>query len=74
VDAHLQLSQSEHLNPVDHPHVYDYTAQRQNLKFFSLANHVLLVAVFVLAFKKGYIKIEVVDEENPQEASDDYTI
>jgi hypothetical protein len=33
-----------------------------------------LIAVFALAFKKGYITIEVVDEENPQENQDDYTI
>jgi hypothetical protein len=33
-----------------------------------------LIAVFALAFKKGYITIEVVDEENPQETQDDYTI
>jgi hypothetical protein len=35
---------------------------------------VALVAVFALAFKKGYITIEPVDEENPQETQDDYTI
>jgi hypothetical protein len=34
----------------------------------------LIIAVFAFAFKKGYITIEVVDEENPQENSDDYTI
>jgi hypothetical protein len=34
----------------------------------------VLVFLFALAFKKGYIKIEVMDEEKPQEASDDYTI
>jgi hypothetical protein len=33
----------------------------------------VLVFLFALAFKKGYIKIEVVDEENPQETQDDYT-
>ena len=33
-----------------------------------------LIAVFALAFKKGYITIETVDEENPEETSDDYTI
>jgi hypothetical protein len=33
-----------------------------------------LIAGFALAFKKGYITIEVVDEENPQENQDDYTI
>jgi hypothetical protein len=35
---------------------------------------VIIVAVFALALKKGYITIKVVDEENPQETSDDYTI
>ena len=35
---------------------------------------IALVSVFVLAFKKGYVTIEVINEENPQEASDDYTI
>ncbi len=27
-----------------------------------------------LAFKKGYITVEVVDEEKPEETSDDYVI
>jgi hypothetical protein len=35
----------------------------------SLANHVLLVAVFVLAFKKGYVAIETVDEQEGRAAS-----
>jgi hypothetical protein len=34
----------------------------------------LIIASFALVFKKGYISIEVVDEENPQETQDDYTI
>jgi hypothetical protein len=34
---------------------------------------IAVIAVFAFAFKKGYITIEVVDEEKPQEASDDYT-
>jgi hypothetical protein len=34
---------------------------------------IAVIAVFAFAFKKGYITIEVVDEENPQENSDDYT-
>jgi hypothetical protein len=35
---------------------------------------VALIAGFGLAFKKGYITIETVDEENPEGTSDDYTI
>jgi hypothetical protein len=33
-----------------------------------------LIVGFGLAFKKGYITIETVDEENPEETSDDYAI
>jgi hypothetical protein len=40
----------------------------------AVAAIVIIVAVFALALKKGYITIKVVDEENPQETSDDYTI
>ena len=35
---------------------------------------VALVAGFAFAFKKGYITVEVVDEEKTQEIGDDYTI
>jgi len=34
----------------------------------------MIIAVFAVALKKGYVKIEVVDEENPEEASGDYAI
>jgi hypothetical protein len=37
--------------------------QRQNQKCLSLEDRALLVAVFVLVFKKGYIAIEAVDEQ-----------
>lgn len=35
---------------------------------------VLLVVVLTFAFKKGYVSIELVDEDSPVESSDDYTI
>jgi hypothetical protein len=56
------------------------TSQPENNQFptqttaIAAAAIAILVAVFALAFKKGYITIEVVEEEKPQEASDDYTI
>ena len=34
----------------------------------------VIIAVFAFVFKKGYITIEVVYKENPQETSDDQTI
>jgi hypothetical protein len=34
----------------------------------------VLVFLFALAFKKGYIKIEVEDKDNPREDQDDYSI
>ena len=38
------------------------------------ASVAVIIAVFAFAFKKGCITIELADEENPQETSDDYTI
>jgi hypothetical protein len=50
------------------------SAAKPNIPF--LANHALLVAVFVLAFKKGYIIIEVAEEQEgkDQEENQDYNI
>jgi hypothetical protein len=34
----------------------------------------LVIAVFGLAFRKGYIRIEVVDEEGSDEKAEDFSI
>jgi|GEM_PF-1101610 hypothetical protein len=64
-------------NNVTAPHTVNITStliQPFPLELLIVGAIVIIVAVFALAFKKGYITIEVVDEENPQETQDDYTI
>ncbi len=62
-------------NPSKTPPVQPETEQFpiQTASIIAIAM-VVLIAILVLAFKKGYIIIETIDAENPQVTSDDYSI
>ena len=79
------ISSSPYLNPAASP-VPTQTLQPTTVLFpkavfsfpaetaFLVAGAIIIVLLFALAFKRGFIEIDVVGEENPQEILDDFAI